>query len=308
MNAALALAAGLVAALLVPAPASAAPLTSLDFRLPRGPAVGVPYVEGSAVVDGDLRIPVAATTLRYVGESGTSYVVEADDERVLRVARDGTTTGLGRTFGSPARLSDDGRWVATTRAGSGPRSTIKVWSATTGARTARHTFTGRVLALDVDADRVLVSGPRRTALWDVRTGDVEVLTRAGAYLADLGLGLLAVSGRRLAEGSCTRVLRIGTGHEVWASCSDSVLAFNPDGTRWATTTAYQDGPTTVVRVRTLGGREVGRYRLGGPLYLGGLRWETPTALLLEALGPGRSGWFRCTAVTCEVAGRPVRES
>jgi hypothetical protein len=288
------------------APASAAPLTSVDFRLSRGPAVAVPHVEGTTVVDGNIRIPVAATTLRYVGRSGASYVVEADDERVLRVAPGGTTSELARTSDAPTLLSDDGAHIATSRTRSGPRTTVTVRSAVSGEAIARRGFTGRVTALDLDAGRVLVSGPRRTALWDLGTGAVEVVFRAGAYLADLGLDLVVLVGRPLAEGSCSRMVLISSGRQVWASCRDSVLAFNPDGTRWVTTTANQDGPTTVARVRTLDGREVGRYRLGGPLYLGGLPWETPTALLLEALGPRRSGWFRCTGVRCEVAGRPLR--
>ena len=289
-------------------PASAAPLTSLDFRLSRGPAVAVAHVEGTTVVDGDIRIAVAAATLRYVGRSGTSYVVEADDERVLRVAPDGTSNVLARTSDAPSLLSDDGAQLASTRTRRGPRTTVTVRSAVTGEPIARRGFTGRVSALDVDAGRVLVSGLRRTVLWDAGTGGVEVVFRAGAYLADLGLDLVALHGRLLAEGSCTRLVRISSGASVWSSCSDSVLAFNPDGTRWVTTTAYQDGPTTVARVRTVDGREVGRYRLGGPLYLGGLRWESPTALLLEALGSRRSGWFRCTDVGCELAGQPQPNS
>jgi hypothetical protein len=311
MRTALAVAAGLVAASLVPSPADAALETTVGLGLARGPAVTVPHVEQQTVVDGDLRIPVDADYLWYVGKSGSSYVVEAGDQtdgrsRIVRVAPDGTVTRLARAFGYPSHLSDDGQQLVTTRTRRDSTSTITVRSATTGARIAQRTFRGHVLALDVADDRVLLGG-KRTILWRTDVDTHDVLSGDTGYDGDLSADVVAGfdPSTDTAEGACTRIMRVSTGKVVTTMCDDLVLEFNADATLMATTGRYMDGPISVIRARTLDGRVLARYRSSRPTTINDFRWETPTALLVGVLGEHRSGTARCTGTQCELAGRPL---
>ncbi|QIG42417.1 hypothetical protein G5V58_06205 [Nocardioides anomalus] len=291
----------LLVALLLTLPAPAAPEVRLDLHLDRGPAPAVAHVEGTTVVDGHRRIPVEASDVQLVGPSGTWYVVVADGTRVQRVASHGRVTDLGATDGDPVRLSVDGSQVAATVAGSG-RTTLTLRSAVTGAEVGERSLRGAVTALDVDAGRVVASGPRRTLVWNAVSGHTRVVSRRPAYAASFGHDLVALEGRRLAEGSCTRLVRLSTGAEHWTSCTDSLLSFGPDASRWVTTAAYQDGPTSRVTLRDGTGRELARYRLAGGLQLDELRWEDVDTVLLRASGPQASVWFRCVGADCELAG------
>lgn len=300
--------------LLVPTAASAAPAapeTRIGLDLPRGAALTTPHVEGTTLVDGPRRIPVDAETLYYAGGTGSAYVVVVDDARVVRLDPDGGQTPLGRTYGDRVRVDDTDRLLATTRHRNGDsrRSTVTVRDTTTGATVARRTFPSYVSALDVDATRVLVGGPRRTLLWRTDTGAVSRVSRDDGYAADLATDLVAgfVPGTATDEGACTRLTRISTGAEVGELCDDLVLAFSPDGSRVATTERYPDGPVTTVRVETLRGTTLAAYRSAQPLgrvaFSGG-----PDTLLLELVGPRRSATVRCTGTACEVAGKPYRSS
>jgi hypothetical protein len=311
MRTALAVAAGLLAASLVAPPAEAVPETTIGWGLPRGAAVAVPHVEQQTVVDGDLRLPVDADYVFLVGTSGSAYVVQAgnadgEHARILRVARDGTVTRLARAYDF-AHLSHDGQTLVTTRLRRNSTSTTTVRSAATGVRTAARTFRGYVTALDVAGDRVLLGGSKRTMVWHPDGGTVDVLDRDQGYLGDLESDVVAVFIRSTAtdEGACTRIQRISTGRTLSTLCDDLVLSFNADATRIATTTRYLDGPISVVRARTVGGRVLGQYRTTQATSIGVVRWETPTALLLEVLGAHRTGTVRCTASRCELAGRPL---
>ncbi len=315
MRTVLAIAAGLVAAALVPSPAGAVPETTVGLGLPRGPAVAGPRVEGQVLVDGDLRIHVDAETLFYVGKSGSSYVVGAGDEdgrysRIVRLAPDGTVARLARSYDYPAHLADDGQRLVTTRQRRDGTSTIVVRSATTGAPITRRTFRGDVHSLDVDGVRVLLGGSRRTILWHTEADTLDVLTRDRGYDGDLSADVVAGfdPSTDTAEGACTRIVRVSTGKVVTTMCDDLVLAFNADATRMATTGRYLDGPISVVSARTLDGRVLDRYRSSRPTYLGGVGWETATALLIDVLSDNRSGTVRCTGTRCELAGRPLPHS
>ena len=311
MRRVLAGAAGLAAAF-VPSPAGAVPETSIGLELARGPAVAVPHVEGATVVDGDLRIQVDAEFLRYVGKSGSSYVVEAGDQasgpsRIVRVAADGTVTRLARWYGSSPHLADDGQRLVTTRHRRDATSTIKVRSATSGAPIAQRTFRGYVTALDVAGDRVLLGGNKRTMLWHADVDTVDVLSRDGGYDGDLGADVVAGFDPSTAtdEGACTRIRSVSTGHVITTMCDDLVLEFNADASRMVTTGRYLDGPIGVVRVRTIDGRVLARYHATKERNIADFRWETTTALLLEVLGNRRSGTVRCTGSSCELAGQTL---
>ena len=312
MRSALAVAAGLVAASLVPSPAGAVPVTTVGLGLDRGPAVAVPHVEGLTVVDGDLRIQVDADYLRYVGKSGSSYIVMAGDEsgrhsRIVRVAPDGALTRLARSYSYPAELADDGQRLATTRDRRDQTSTITVRSATTGAPIAARTFRGHIYALDLDGDRVLLGGSKRTILWRTDVDTLDVLSRDGGYDGDLSADVVAGfdPSTDTAEGACTRIRRVGTGQVVTTMCDDLVLEFNADATLMATVGRYLDGPISVVRARTVEGRVLARYRSSRPTTISGVGWETPSALLIDVLGEHRSGTVRCTGSRCQLAGLPL---
>lgn len=308
MRPALVLAAGLLAAGLSPAPASAAPDTIVGLDLPRGAGVRVPHVEGSTIVDGSLRIRVEADTVRYLGRSGTSYVVEAAGSsgrgQILRVAPDGTKSRLARANGYPTRLSDDGQQLVSTRQRRDRTTTITVRSAATGARLAQRRFRGYVSTLDVDAGRVLLGGLRRTATWTTGTGSVSVLTGHEGYFGDLGNDLVAIFVQPPLEGGCTRILRISTGATLLDLCREQVIALNPDASRIATISSYADGPIGLVTARSIDGSLLGRYRAGRTATIGSIAFESPTSLLLELIGARRTGTARCTGTGCELAGRP----
>ncbi len=311
MRAALAVAAGLVAAL-VPSPAGAVPETTVGLGLDRGPAVVGPHVEGQTLVDGDLRIQVDADLLRYVGKSGSSYLVTASDDtdehsRIVRVAPDGTLTRLARSYSYPAELADDGQRLVTTRDRRGQTSTVTVRSATTGAPIAKRNFRGHIYALDLDGDRVLLGGSKRTILWRTDVDRLDVLSRDGGYVGDLSADVVAGfdPSTHTAEGACTRIRRVSTGHVVTTMCDDQVLEFNADATLMATVGRYLDGPISVITGRTVDGRVLARYRSSRPTTVSGVDWETPTALLIGVLSENRSGTVRCTGSHCELAGRPV---
>lgn len=300
---------GLVAALLalptLPA-AAAAPDTTLGFGLPRGAAIAVPHVEGQTIVDGARRIPVAGDELRFVGTAGTAYVVEVDARKILRVAQDGTTTRLGRTFGSNTRLAAAGDRLVTTRIRRDATSTLTVRSAATGQRLAQRRFQGRVSALDVAGDKVLFGGAKRTAAWNTATDATESVSKYGGYNGDLAADLVAVTSKPGIEGGCTDVVRISTRETVWSTCKASVLAFAPGGAKVATTGAYQDGPLGLVEMRTVTGQVLATYRSSGTTFLDTVRWETPEALLITLFGVRRTATARCTAAACELTGAPVR--
>jgi len=315
MRTLLALAAGLLSATLFPAPAQAVDETTIGFGLPRGAAVVVPHVEGTTLVDGDLRIPLDADYAFYVGRSGPSYVVETghsdgSHNRIVLVGRDGTATRLARAYDFLPGLSDDGQRMVTTRLRRDRTSTLTVRSASTGAPLAQRTFRGDLAGLDVDGDRVLLGGSRRTLLWRTGPDTLEVVSRDQGYRGDLGSDVVAVFDRstRTDEGACTRILRVSTRRLLTTLCDDLVLAFNADASRMVTTSRYLDGPISVVRARTVAGRVLGQYRSTRSLAVGETRWETTKRLLITLDGPHRSGTVRCSGTTCVLAGGPVRSS
>jgi hypothetical protein len=280
----------LLAALLL----AAAPVTVLDHDLEQGPAPAVPYLQGTTVVDGSARLPVPAEDVQLVGPSGWWYVVVTDGERIRGLTPGGRSKELGTTDADPA-LSVDGSQLASTLTGRG-HTAVTLRSVPTTAVLGELSLRGSLTALDVDAGRVLVSGPRRTLVWNATSGHTRVLSRRPAHAADFGHDLVAL------EGSCTLLLRISSGAVHWRSCTDSALSFGADASRWVTVPSRQDGPAGRVTLRDRDGRELARWRLADGLRLDELRWEDAETVLLRASGPGGTTWFRCVGADCERAG------
>jgi hypothetical protein len=301
-----ALVTGTLAATLVAAPASAAATTSLNpAQLPRGADVATPHLEGRTIVDGSVRIRIAAPTVRLLGKSGTAYVVGTADRQgahghFLRVQPDGTRARLGRGDVYLTALSGDGQSLVSARVPSNRRSVVTVRSATTGETVATRSFKGYAYALDADAGRVLVGGPDRTWLWTTSTDSVGVVARDAGYAGDLSADVFASYTKDPYRGGCTVVRTISTGEQLWRSCKERVEEFNADGSRMATVDLLSDGiGPGWVAVRGTTGHRFGAYTVKG--WFGSIDFESTTALLLETNGARRSATVRCTDAGCERA-------
>ena len=300
-----AVATGFLAATLVAAPSSAAGPTVLNpAKLQRGADVAIPHLEGKTIVDGTVRIPVQAPTVRLLGKSGTAYVVGTANKqggggRILRVAADGTTTKLARVDIYMTELSGDGQRIVTTKI-ERTRTMAKVRSATSGVTLASRIFRGYVSALDAEGDRVLVGSQRKTMLWTTTTDSVAVVNRNSGYEGDLSADVVASYTKDPYQGGCTVVQRISTGLRLWKSCDERVDTFNADASRMATIDILSDGiGPSRVWVRSGTGQKLGAYGVNG--WFGTLEFETNTALLLETNGRRKAATVRCTDTGCERA-------
>ena len=300
-------AAAILAVTLVSAPASAVPTTTIKpGKLPRGADVAIPHLEKKTIVDGTVRIPVHAPTVRLLGKSGTAYVVGTGNKfgghgRFFRIQADGTSTALGKANLYMTELSGDGQSLVTTRVPSNRKTIVTVWSASTGARVASRAFKGYVNALDAETDRVLVGDLKRTRIWTTSTDSVSVVARLGGYEGDLSADVFAGYTRDPYRGGCTIVRRISTGEQLWKSCKERVHTFNADGSRMATIDILSDGIGPArVWARTSNGTKLGSYDIRNG-WFGSIDFETSTALLMQANGPRKAATVRCTGLPCERA-------
>ncbi|MCW2793581.1 MAG: hypothetical protein JWO76_2679 [Nocardioides sp.] len=296
----------------VAAPVSAAepaPVTQLrPAHLDRGADEALPHLDGSTIVDGDLRIPVRAGWFRLLGRSGDAYVVRASNPggtahvRIVRVRTDGSARVLGR--GSrlyDGILSDEGdRVVAAWPARRGD-TRVRVLDARTGRLVLSRLFGGDVAVLDAAGHRVLLggSGPARTLWWDTERDRAQrVLGRTG-YVADIRADRFATFTRPAELGGCSVVRSLSTPREVlWRSCRERVQAFAPGGRRLATFPIDLTGAAADVHVRRIHGGDLAHYRTG---FFGRVRWETGSRLLLDTTRRGASAVVRCRLADCERA-------
>lgn len=298
-------------------PAGAAPELTLEpEQLPRGAAVRVPHVEGSAVVDGDRRIEVGDDELSLLAATPRRYVVRATGSRparILAVRRDGTTrVVLHGVLAEEAEVSADGRLLAY-GVGLGDGVTeVRVRRVRDGQQVASRVFGfpgGFTEVVDLAGTAVLLGRSRsgQVAVWDFAADRVAQRAEAHRwiYAGDLRLDLVAAfttGGER-----CSVLTRASdTARVLWRSCRERVLAFSSDGRRLATTDIRTDpdlgDEVTEVAVRTRTGRLVARYRAEE---VTGVAWESGRALLLEAVGSSSSAIVRCVAQRCRTATEPV---
>jgi len=286
---------------------AAAPTTELKpGGLPRGADVAVPHLEGKTVVDGAVQIPVNAAIVRFLGKSGTSYVVSTmnkhgSSSRILRFTADGTRAVIAKGEVFEATLSSDGLRVFATKYHS-KRSTLTAWSVATGQVEATKRFHGYPTVLDALGDRVLLANwERGTLSWDLATGSVLRLTKRVGGAASLEDDLLSSYTTDPYNGGCMVVSRISeTGDDLWKSCSERVESFSPGGDRMVTVHILSDGiGPSEAAVRTVGGRLLGRYSVQG--WFGALTFESPKALLLETNGKRQATTVRCVRDVCERA-------
>ncbi|HEX5088690.1 MAG TPA: hypothetical protein VFV89_12840 [Nocardioides sp.] len=302
-----AVAAGTLTATLVAAPATAKPTVVLTpGSLSRGPDIAGPHLDGKTVVDGTVRVRIKAPQVRLLGKSGSSYVVgtaskQGGHGRIYRVATDGTRTLLTKAHPYETLLSGDGATIVSTRLDRRAHATISVVDVTTATPVATKRFKGYFGALDAQADRVLIGSDTKTLIWTTSTGSVVTVVNDAGYTGDLSADVVATFTKDPYDGGCTVVRRISTGARLWRSCTEAVTAFSTDGSRIATTAILSDGPGPGrVDARTISGKHLGRYQVRSG-WFGEIRFETPTALLLDVNGARKAFTARCTGTACERA-------
>jgi hypothetical protein len=302
-----ALAAATLTATVLAAPASAgSAITLTPGNLARGADVPGPHLEGKTVVDGSVRITIAAPQVRLLGRSGSAYVVGTTSKqgghgRIYRVATDGSRTLLARAHPFETLLSGDGATIVNTRLDRRSDATISVYDVATATQVATRTFKGFFGALDAQDDRVLVGSDTKTLIWTTSTNSIAVVARDAGYVGDLSADVVGTFTKDPYDGGCTVVSRISTGQRLWRSCTEAVAAFNADGSRIATVGILSDGPGPGrVDARTITGRHLGRYQVGSG-WFGEIRFENPTALLLDVNGARKAFTARCVATACERA-------
>jgi len=297
------------AATLVAAPAQAKPaITLTPGGLDRGADVAGPHLDGDGhtIVDGSVRVKVSGAQVRLLGKSGATYVAGTTNERggngrVYRVAADGSKTLIAKAHPFMSVLSADGATLVTTKVGRTSRSLVSVYDVATATLEVEGNFRDYAIALDVQGDRVLLGTTKKTLLWDSQAHDVATVSRDPGYNGDLAADVMATFTKDPYDGGCTEVRRIVSGELLWRSCTEQVAAFNADASRIATVGILSDGPGPGrVDARTISGQHLGRYQVRSG-WFGEIRWETPTALLLDVNGARKAFTARCTANACERA-------
>jgi hypothetical protein len=301
-----------VALLLAAAPASASvPTTEITpGDLPRGEDIAIPHLEGRVIVDGDTRVRVSAPRVELLGKSGTSYVVHtssadgSSNGRTYRVLPDGTKTLLGRAKdASELLLTDDGDHLVRTHMLSHERTALRVTDVDSGDVVATRTFGAWLSSLDAADGRVVLSGwsPARTFWWSfVSDKTRQVVGRTGG-VADIGADRLGSYTGDPYAGGCYVISSLKEPADVlWRTCGERAVAFSPDGHRVATVGIVDDGigPAQVTVRRVNRGATLARY---ATKWFGDIRWESATALLLDANGERKSATARCVLTDCERA-------
>lgn len=296
--------------------ASGAPATLDPESLPRGADVAIPHMQTDAIVDGSLRLRVPVEVEEVLGKSGDGYIVGTDAQRgrdmeILRVAVDGSVTTLARRARYwLTQVSDDGERLVVTRIWR--KRTAVIVRSSSGDPLGSRTFRGRVTALDIDGNRVLLErthdNESATLMWTSDTNTIALVSQLEGYLADLSADLIAGYTKAPYLGGCTIVSRISTGVQLWQSCDEEVHAFNSDGSRLATQPLLLDPEADQgrVRVRTIAGQALADYTVQLPGWFDDLQFESTAALLLETVGDAASATIRCTDAGCERASELLR--
>jgi len=287
------------------APASAAPTYDVKpGALSRGADVRIPHLEGKTIVDGSIRVTVKAANVSLLGKAPGGYVVGTRDAdynspRIWRYAPDGTRTLLLRGFeDSEAALSDDGRRLAAVFGFPSSRR-VALISTSNGARIGTRDFRGYAQVLDVAGDRVILGDWNRgTLMWNAKEQTTRVVTRRVGYVADLGNGVFASYTKDPYDGGCSVLARVGSPTQrIWTSCTQRVVAFNPDASRVGTIDILSDGlGPREAQVHRLTGARLAAYTVDG--WFGDIAFESRYDLLLDASGQTWTATVRCNLAGC----------
>lgn len=293
------------------ATAASAPTVELKpGSIPRGADIAIPHMEGRVIVDGDIRIRVHARQVDLLGKSGSAYVVHTSAKdgyskgRTLRVRPGGSTVVLSRHDATAeVALTNDGAHVVRVRTVPRERTAVRAIDARTGLVVASRTFRGRVFPLDASEGRVLLSSwsPARTLWWNFLSDATGVAAHRTGGAADITADRLGSYTGDPYAGGCYVFSTLSDPTDVlWRSCAERAVAFSSNGRRVATVGIVDDGlgPSTVNVRRVHGGAALARYTTQ---WFGAIRWESDTALLLDANGLRKAATVRCTGADCERA-------
>ena len=143
--------------------------------------------------------------------------------------------------------------------------------------------------------------PARTIWWNFRTDRTrQVVARTGG-VADIAADRLGSYTGDPYAGGCYVLSSLTHPRDIlWRSCGERAVEFSPDGRRVATVGILDDGlgPTRVTVRRVSHGAALARY---AAKWFGAIRWESDTALLLDANGERKSATVRCVLAECERA-------
>ncbi|MBZ5734372.1 hypothetical protein K8Z61_07670 [Nocardioides sp. TRM66260-LWL] len=291
------------------------PEISLGPRdVPRGADVAWPHIEGSEVVDGDVRLPVPGTPIaaHRAGDHLVVLTLVAKRLQYVSVAPGREPVRLARPADDdtvPLLADDATRLTTLTFSARDGGSTLRLYDTADGTLIGTRRFPRIVLPVDATGTRALLHDPQRGLVqeWDAASGGVRRITTgdltAASYAADR-LALLVGSGRR----PCQQVVALSSPSTVLSrSCGDWVTTgFAPDGRAVQTRIPRaQDG---LDRLRVLGptGRIVGVYRVAarsaGVLDLG---WLDDGRIIVTVVTRRTVTEVACDAERCERVA-PVR--
>jgi hypothetical protein len=302
----------LAAATVLTTAGSATAAPSYDIvpgALPRGANVQIPHIEGHSVVDGSIRIKVAAARVDLLGKAGSNYVISthnADygDARVWKLQPDGSRSLLLRgRYADNVVLSDQGATlVSATNVGNRTTRLLAI-DVASGDSAGSRKFHGYVSALDVDGPRVALGSwsQTRAFIWNFRAHTTRTLVDRVGYFADLSSDQFAFYTKDPYNGGCSVLTHVSRpADRIWRSCGERIEAMNPDGTRVAAIHILSDGmgPGRVV-VHTATGGRLATYDVAG--YFGLIRFEDKFDLLLDSTGKKYAAMVRCDLGGCERA-------
>jgi hypothetical protein len=302
----------LSAPLLVMGAASAAPVEVAikPGTIKRGPDIADVHLDGTTIVDGDIKVPLKAKKAMLYGRWGKYYIVATGDSgwgnvRLLRVAPSGGTK-LIREFVDPFNtvLDSDAGQVAYSMGDATQKPVIEVYDLQQKEEVAVNSFGSLPQVLDFDEGIVVASFWSfrvKTITWNTVSDDTVKVNRKRSNYASVVHNLLGFYSKDPYNGGCQVLARLDDLNVVrWNSCDERIDAVSPDGKRVATIPLLSDGigPADVI-VRKIGGAPLAHYTIGG--YFGRVWWETSTALLMEANGRTQAAVVRCDLAICDRA-------
>lgn len=293
---------------------AAAPTVELQpHQLTRGADIAVPHIEDGDFVDGPRRIELPGTVARVIGRSGESWLVGTNNvdrkrnRRVVRVEADGTVVDVLRNIDpSTVVLSADGSTLAWQRFTSGGRKVTTVVGSAADGTVLGSKGPGRFVSLlDVDAERVVLSGEGRTFEWTYGTGGTRTIVKRTGGMASLEHDLLMIYTKDPYFGGCSQLVELSRPRvKRFASCRERVAAISPDGTQMLTMPILTDGlGPGRLKLRTVRGSKLATYTTN---WFSGWQWESPGVVLLDVNGRRKSATVRCTLGQCENATDPVK--
>ncbi len=290
----------------VPSARSVATITIKPATLDRGAGPAIPRVLGTTIVDGDLRIAIAAQEVQLFGMSGGDYVAGVwrrnGTARVERIATDGARLTIMDHIRGELSLSRDGQQIFQVFSRRAPVTVVNVRDAYTGDRLASRIFRGYVQVLDADAGRAVLGAarPTRTFWWNTGTDRARRISDREGYFADIPADRIGTFTGGPRKRFCSVVAPLSAPHQtLWRSCRQAVIASSPNGRRFLTVFIQGDGPFGKVSVHGGHGRLIVSYRSPGAFE--GEAWETNHTVLLTTYGIKKSAIVRCQVDVCERA-------